>query len=213
MGKYATSISIKAEQIDRMVSLGYSNEELGAFLKACKEYVINGEVPSFTDRGLLSEFYSFVEWKSYQTKRAEDRAEQRKKKEEMSQLVATCRTTSPLEKEKEVEKEKEREKDNYIYRADKSANAPTRFQKPSLDEIKQYIRDMHYISSAESIFNYYESNGWKVGKNPMKDWKAAVRNWESNEKRGSYKKRISDISERSGEEIRSYMDDLNDPTA
>ena len=34
--------------------------------------------------------------------------------------------------------------------------------------------DPHYFHS------YYESNGWKVGKNPMKDWKAAVRSWESN---------------------------------
>jgi hypothetical protein len=30
----------------------------------------------------------------------------------------------------------------------------------------------------ERFFNYYTSNGWKVGKNPMKDWKAAVRSWE-----------------------------------
>ena len=30
----------------------------------------------------------------------------------------------------------------------------------------------------KSFLNYYESNGWKVGKNPMKDWKAAVRTWE-----------------------------------
>ena len=32
----------------------------------------------------------------------------------------------------------------------------------------------------ELFINHYESNGWKVGKNPMKDWKAAVRTWESN---------------------------------
>ena len=31
---------------------------------------------------------------------------------------------------------------------------------------------------AERFVDYYTANGWKVGKNPMKDWKAAVRNWE-----------------------------------
>ncbi len=30
------------------------------------------------------------------------------------------------------------------------------------------------------FFNFYESNGWKVGKNAMKDWKASIRTWESN---------------------------------
>ena len=33
---------------------------------------------------------------------------------------------------------------------------------------------------AEKFFNYYESNGWKVGKNPMKNWKAAANNWITN---------------------------------
>ena len=30
------------------------------------------------------------------------------------------------------------------------------------------------------MYNYYEANGWRVGKNPMKDWKAAARNWMKN---------------------------------
>jgi hypothetical protein len=33
---------------------------------------------------------------------------------------------------------------------------------------------------AQKFFNYYESNGWKVGKNPMKNWKAAANNWITN---------------------------------
>jgi hypothetical protein len=33
---------------------------------------------------------------------------------------------------------------------------------------------------AQRFWDYYESNGWKVGRNPMKDWKAAVRNWQRN---------------------------------
>jgi hypothetical protein len=33
---------------------------------------------------------------------------------------------------------------------------------------------------ARRFWDYYESNGWKVGRNPMKDWKAAVRNWQRN---------------------------------
>lgn len=55
----------------------------------------------------------------------------------------------------------------------------TRFQKPSLDDIKSEIADKGYFrTDAQHFFDYYESNGWKVGKNPMKDWKKALANWE-----------------------------------
>lgn len=57
-----------------------------------------------------------------------------------------------------------------------------RFVKPTIDEIRQYITDNGYKVDAERFFDYYESNGWKVGKNPMKDWKACVRTWSKNEK-------------------------------
>ena len=48
-----------------------------------------------------------------------------------------------------------------------------RFVKPTINDIKQQYPTV----DAERFYNYYESNGWKVGKNPMKDWKAAARNW------------------------------------
>jgi hypothetical protein len=53
-----------------------------------------------------------------------------------------------------------------------------RFQKPDFNELKDYIKERGDVISAERFYNYYESNGWKVGKNKMKSWKAAVRNWE-----------------------------------
>jgi hypothetical protein len=51
------------------------------------------------------------------------------------------------------------------------------FQTPTLSEIKDYILEKHYQVDAERFFDYYESNGWRVGKNPMKDWRASVRTW------------------------------------
>ena len=55
-----------------------------------------------------------------------------------------------------------------------------RFIKPSLDEVKAYCQERQNNVNAERFMDYYESNGWKVGKNNMKDWKAAVRTWEQN---------------------------------
>jgi len=57
-----------------------------------------------------------------------------------------------------------------------------RFVKPSVDEIRAYCLEKKYGIDPEGFFNYYESKGWVVGKSPMKDWKAAVRNWVSMDK-------------------------------
>ena len=55
-----------------------------------------------------------------------------------------------------------------------------RFIKPTPAEVAKYCQDRKNFVAPESWINHYESNGWRVGKNPMKDWKAAVRTWEKN---------------------------------
>ena len=54
-----------------------------------------------------------------------------------------------------------------------------RFTPPSLDEVKSYCSEQGCAINPEQFINYYEANGWMVGKNKMKDWKAAIRNWAS----------------------------------
>lgn len=58
----------------------------------------------------------------------------------------------------------------------------TRFSPPSIEQIKEYIYSNKYNVDAERFFNFYQSKGWYVGKNEMKDWKAAVRTWVRNDK-------------------------------
>lgn len=55
------------------------------------------------------------------------------------------------------------------------------FIKPAIEDIEDYINEKGYRVDAHKFYDYYESNGWKVGKNPMKDWKAAIRNWARND--------------------------------
>ena len=52
-----------------------------------------------------------------------------------------------------------------------------RFVKPTLDQIRDYIAEKGLHVDAEHFFDHYESNGWKVGRTAMKDWKATLRNW------------------------------------
>ena len=56
-----------------------------------------------------------------------------------------------------------------------------RFVKPNVEEIDAYCKERNNSVDAQQFFDYYESKGWKVGKSPMKDWKAAVRTWEKND--------------------------------
>lgn len=111
------------------------------------------------------------------------------RKREYRQRIETDRTNvqtnlrqisekSPPEIEIEIEKEIKIEKE-----IDSSASTTTkrkRFEKPTLSEIKQYCIERGNKVDAQHFFDYYESNGWKVGKNSMKNWQAAVRTWEKN---------------------------------
>lgn len=66
-----------------------------------------------------------------------------------------------------------------------------RFTPPTLDEVKAYCDERGNSIDPQRFIDYYQANGWKVGKASMKDWKAAVRNWESREKPGEKKKELS----------------------
>ena len=69
------------------------------------------------------------------------------------------------QEEEEQEEEKEQEK---------------RFQKPTIEQLKEYMKEQGMNDIADKWFNHYESNGWMVGKNKMRDWKASVRTWKLN---------------------------------
>lgn len=81
----------------------------------------------------------------------------------------------------------------------------TRFVKPTLEEVRDYCNERHNIVNPEHFIDYYESNGWKVGKNPMKDWKATVRSWENREKKET---RVPNFENRSGEGVSKTYDEL-----
>ena len=61
-----------------------------------------------------------------------------------------------------------------------SKKRASRFTQPTLEEVQAYCIERGNSVDPQRFVDYYSSNGWKVGKNPMKDWKAAVRTWERN---------------------------------
>jgi predicted phage replisome organizer len=88
--------------------------------------------------------------------------------------VTKCNTEK--EKEKEIETEIE---------GIRGKPALKRFAPPAIDDVKAYCVERKNTVDPEHWFSYYEANGWMVGRNKMKDWKASVRTWEKNEFSGA----------------------------
>jgi hypothetical protein len=55
------------------------------------------------------------------------------------------------------------------------------FKPPTLEEVKAYCKERNNKVDAERWYDFYSSKGWMIGKNKMKDWKAAVRTWEKSD--------------------------------
>lgn len=75
---------------------------------------------------------------------------------------------------------KEREIRAPAKRAGGAARAK-KFTPPTVEDVSAYCKERGYTFSPEAFVGYYESNGWKVGKNPMKSWKGACASWQSRE--------------------------------
>lgn len=58
----------------------------------------------------------------------------------------------------------------------------SRFSAPTVDEVRAYAQEKGYNVDPEHFVDYYTSNGWRVGRNPMKDWRATVRTWASRDR-------------------------------
>lgn len=93
---------------------------------------------------------------------------------------ATESETKPTQEKRHKTQEKDKDKD---YDKDESIKkAPRRFAPPSVEEVVSYCRERKNGVDARRFVDFYASKGWKVGNNPMKDWKAAVRTWEGRDK-------------------------------
>ena len=85
--------------------------------------------------------------------------------------------------DKETEKRiKEIEKERYSYGVSKERTRVV-FVPPSVEEVTEYCTSRNNNVDAQMFVDFYSSKGWMVGKNKMKDWKAAVRTWERSETR------------------------------
>ena len=115
--------------------------------------------------------------------------------------------TSINKKENIIKEKSETEKDSVPESGARPKSEKRKFVKPTVEEIRAYCRERNNLIDAAHFYDHYESNGWKIGKNGMKDWKAAVRTWERNGYSNGTGKRGSDPFD-----VRNQYWDESDPT-
>lgn len=203
--KPRTSMILLLEHVHAMDEL--TDEEFGQFIRAYADYVENGIEPGFLDRSMRmmwKTIKSFDEANQHKysltvearreagRKGAEKRWNQDGKAMDANSKNSKCHNANgknSLYKYDSVSDKKENiEK--------KNGDAIKRFKAPTIEEAKSYFAEKGYMESeAERFVDHFTANGWKVGKSPMKDWKAAARNWMRNVKdwNGGYQQTMAEL--------------------
>ena len=205
-GKKRTSFILLLEHVHTMEEL--TDEEFGQFVRAYAAYVEAGTEPEFSDRSMRMMWKtvkSFDEMNAQKysntsearqeagRKGAEKRWKSDSKAIDANSKNSKCHFANSKNSLSVSESESESVYKEISPNGDikKGADAPTptletktaRFHPPDIAEVKAYFAEKGGTNAqAERFFTYYESNGWRVGKNPMKKWKAAASGWISRDK-------------------------------
>ena len=169
-----------------------SKEEAGELIKALFAFAKRGEIAEFS--GALKMAFIFMsqqldrdghKWEETCLSRSEaGRKGGRPSKAKESKKTNCFSENQNKAKEADTDTEKDTDTDTVTdtekdIKADKPQKR-TRFVVPTIEEIQSYCSERNNSVDAQRFYDYYTANGWKVGKNAMKDWKAAVRTWERN---------------------------------
>lgn len=167
--------------LDTMEAL--NDAECGRLFRALLEYSATGAAPElrgnerFVFPGMRSQIDRDIE--KYKAKCARNR-ENGEKGGGQSPPNAPERPRTPP-KDKDKEKDKEKDKDKGISFPPDGVKDSARAHRPTVEEVAAYCRERGNSVDAERFVDFYASKGWKVGNQPMKDWKACVRTWERRE--------------------------------
>lgn len=160
---------------------GLSDSELGRLFRALLEYSASGKVPELNGRESVA--FDFMsanidrDAESYKDTCNRNRENISKRYERIRPNTTVYETYQEKEEEKEKEELLKKDISNEI---SKKSTRQKKFVPPTVEEVASYCLERKNKVDAAYFVDHYTSNGWKVGKQNMKDWKAAVRTWEKN---------------------------------
>ena len=206
--KRRTSFILLLEHVHTMEEL--TDEEFGQFIRAYAAYVENGTEPDFTDRSMRMMWKTVKAFDEMNVQKYSSTSEARKQagrkgaekrwKSDSKAIDANSKNSKChfANSKNSLSVSESVSESVSVYKEispngdiKKGANAPiptpetktARFHPPDMEEVKAYFAEKGGTNAqAERFFTYYESNGWRVGKNPMKKWKAAASGWISRDR-------------------------------
>ncbi len=181
-------LKLLCESIDHEGKLRFSeeipyNEEMLATITRTNVDIVRSAIKVFTSLNMIeilddgTYFMSKVDKMiGFESEWAKKKRDYRETQEELKKLQVDNVHLMSYKRE-EIEKDKEKDiKENNL--KEKSS----RFIAPTIEEIKNYCKVRNNDIDAEAFYNFYESKGWYVGKNKMKNWKCAIITWEKSRK-------------------------------
>lgn len=150
-----------------------TDEQLGQLYRAQLQYA-NGVEPVVTDPEVKGIWRVIKHQMNINSDKYADKCEKlRANATKSKQLHANATKSNQIEGDTDTDTDtKER------VSKDTPKKAQKRFTPPTREEVDAYCRERKNSVNADRFVDFYASKGWKVGREPMKDWKAAVRTWE-----------------------------------
>lgn len=142
-------------------------EQTAVILAICA-YALDNEEPKLN--GTAAAIFTLVRPMLDSSRR---KAESGKRGGEVKQ--SESKPEANTKQEKEQEQEQDKDKEQMLLGGNTKT---TKFTPPPIEDVRAYCLERNKGVDPDRWYNHYTANGWMVGKNKMKDWKAAVRTWE-----------------------------------
>lgn len=145
--------------------------EQTAVVQAICGFALNGTEPELT--GVSAAIFSLIR----PTLEASAKKAESGKKGGETEKQTESKTEANGKQEIELEIGLERELDIELMLKENKKKSKS-FKPPTVEEVKAYCKERNNGIDPENFVNFYSAKGWKIGKEKMQDWKAAVRTWE-----------------------------------
>lgn len=168
-----------------------SDEEIGILMRAIIKYEKTKEIPQL--EGMAKMAFSFIKtqldrdrekYNKKCEKNKENGARGGRPKKENEKPNGFEKSEGLFQEPKKPDNDNEDEEDN-DNENDFKEKTKKKFKKPTIEEIEEYCKQRNNKIDPHHFYDYYQSNGWKVGKNSMKDWQASIRTWERKDKKNT----------------------------
>ena len=166
-----------------------SDAQFGFLIRSLMDYQKHGIIPDFTDDSVAFAFEIAKVELDISNQKYEEVCEKRRiagsiggqakqaNATKCKQMVAKGSKSS-----KTYHNDNDNDNDNDFKNIISVQKPRTVFIPPSVDEVRAYCTERNNNVNAETFVDFYTSKGWMIGKDKMKDWKAAVRTWEKKDK-------------------------------